>query len=61
MISVCEKLIHGSFKVPRIRVGKQQMIETLINDEALLLAKYLRDEQKRWMPRVMTDRLEETQ
>ena len=38
--------------VPRIRVGKRQTIETLINEEALLLAKYLRDERKTWTPRI---------
>jgi CRISPR-associated protein Cas1 len=38
--------------VPRIKVGKRQRIETLINEEALLLAKYLRNEKKDWIPRV---------
>jgi hypothetical protein len=33
-------------EVPRIRFGKSQEIETLIDREALLLAKYLRDEIK---------------
>jgi hypothetical protein len=28
------------------RIGKRQTIETLINEEALLLAKFLRDEWK---------------
>ena len=35
-----------------IKVGKRQTIETLINEEALLLAKNLRDEKKEWYPRV---------
>lgn len=30
-------------KVPRIRVGRNQEIETLITEEAQLLAKYIRD------------------
>jgi len=38
--------------IPLIRHGKRQRIETLINEEALLLAKYLRDERKTWSPRV---------
>ena len=38
-------------EIPRIRVGKQQTIETLINEEALLLAKFLRNERKTWLPR----------
>jgi len=39
-------------EVPRIRIGKKQTIETLINEEALLLAKYLRNERKEWNPRL---------
>ena len=38
--------------IPLIRHGKRQRIETLINEEALLLAKYLRDERKEWTPRI---------
>jgi hypothetical protein len=33
-------------------MGEQQEIETLINEEALLLAKYLRHEKKEWTPRI---------
>jgi len=33
-------------------VGKRQKLETLIDEEALLLAKYLRDEKKDWVPRI---------
>ncbi len=39
-------------EIPRIKVGKKQEIETLINEEAMLLAKYLRDERKSWVPRI---------
>ena len=39
--------------VPRIRNGKEQEIETLIGEEALLLAKYLRNEVSCWVPRVV--------
>ena len=38
--------------IPLIRHGKRQRIETLINEEALLLAKYIRGEVKTWIPRV---------
>jgi hypothetical protein len=41
-------------QVPRIRVGNQQTLETLINGEALLFAKYLRQERKQWKPRTIT-------
>jgi len=38
--------------IPRIMHGERQSVETLINEEALLLAKYLRDENGTWIPRV---------
>jgi len=37
-------------EIPRMRIGKKQTIETLINEEALLLVKFLRDELKIWRP-----------
>jgi CRISPR-associated protein Cas1 len=40
--------------ISRIKVGKKQEIETLIAEEALLFAKYLRDEIKEWNPRIVT-------
>lgn len=40
-----------SFQCRSIRVGKRQTIETLINEEALLFAKFLRNEQEKWTPR----------
>jgi len=39
--------------IPRIKVGKRQEIETLINEEAYLFAKYLRKERKEWIPRIV--------
>ena len=41
-----------SSEVPRMNVGKRQTIETLINEEALLLSKFFRSETKSWSPRV---------
>lgn len=38
--------------IPRIRVGNRQTIETLISEEVLLLAKFLRAELEKWIPRV---------
>jgi hypothetical protein len=40
-------------EVPTIRHGLKQTLETLINEEAFLLAKYLRDETKTWTPRII--------
>jgi CRISP-associated protein Cas1 len=39
-------------EIPRIRVGARQEIETLINEEAFLFAKYLRGERATWIPRI---------
>jgi len=38
--------------IPRIRVGKRQTLETLINEEALLFAKFIRKEHQKWIPRI---------
>ena len=35
-----------------MRIGKKQTIETLINEEALLFAKYLRHERETWKPSI---------
>ena len=51
MLKLLNKYLEGMVEVPRIRIGRKQTIETLINEEALLLAKYLREEQKTWTPR----------
>jgi len=39
-------------EIPRIRRGQKQKMETLINEEALLFAKYLRGERETWIPRI---------
>ena len=39
-------------EVKRIRNGEHQTLETLINEEALLFAKYLRGEIRSWEPRI---------
>jgi hypothetical protein len=46
------KFFESDIAVPRMQIGKQQTIETLINEEALLLAKYLRNEGENWSPRI---------
>ena len=43
-------LFESFVEIPSIKVGNRQTIETLINEESLLLAKYLRDEV--WNPRI---------
>jgi CRISPR-associated protein Cas1 len=39
-------------RIPRIGHGNRSSIETLINEETSLLAKYIRNEQKSWIPRI---------
>jgi CRISPR/Cas system-associated endonuclease Cas1 len=47
------KYFTSTVEVPRIRRGRRQEIETLISEEALLFAKYLRNERESWNPRVV--------
>jgi len=39
-------------EIPKIRVGKGQIVETQINEGALLLGAFMRDERETWMPRI---------
>jgi hypothetical protein len=39
-------------EVPRIRHGSRQTVDTLINEEAYLFAKFLRNERETWVPRI---------
>jgi hypothetical protein len=39
-------------EIQRIKHGKRQILNTLISEEALLLAKFLRNERKEWTPRL---------
>jgi hypothetical protein len=45
------KFFQRKIDIPRIKHGQKQTIETLINEEALLFAKYLRGQRKIWFPR----------
>ena len=49
-----DSLFNSYVEIPRIRTGKRQEFETLISEEALLLAKYLRHEKPSWIPRLPT-------
>ena len=37
---------------PRMVVGNKQAIETLINEEALLLTNFLRIDRRTWIPKI---------
>ena len=39
-------------EIPRMRHGSRQTVDTLINEEAYLLAKFLRNEKETWIPRI---------
>ena len=52
MMRELDEFLLSRVKIPVIRHGKSQAIETLISEEALLLAKYLRNEFKTWNPRI---------
>ena len=41
-------------EIPRMRHGSKQTLDTLINEEAFLLARYLRNEKQTWIPRLAT-------
>jgi CRISPR-associated protein Cas1 len=53
MMKELQDYMESMIEVPLIRHGKRQRLETLINEEALLLAKYLRNEIDYWIPRLV--------
>jgi len=53
LIKTLSKYFETKVDIPRIRKGKQQRLETLINEEASLLAQYLRGQKDTWTPRML--------
>jgi len=47
-----EILFESTVEVPRIKVGKKQRIQTLISEEALVFAKFIRNEKQVFNPRI---------
>jgi CRISPR-associated endonuclease Cas1 len=45
-------IFESSVDIPRIKHGNRQTLDTLISEEVLLFAKYLRNERKEWIPRL---------
>jgi CRISPR-associated protein Cas1 len=45
-------LFNRKVRIPRIKHGEKQTLDTLICEEALLLAKFLREERNSWVPRI---------
>ena len=52
MMRELDKFFLTRVEIPAMRYGKSQTIDTLINEEALLLAKFVREEKKNWTPRI---------
>ena len=52
LVEDLNKLFERKVEIPRIKHGKRQTLDTLICEEALLLAKYLRGERDCWVPRL---------
>ena len=50
-VKALNQYFQSKVSMPRVRMGEQQKIETLINKEALLFAQYLRTEKQTWIPR----------
>lgn len=46
------EFFETTIDIPRIRHGKRQSIETLINEESQQLARYIRNETDSWVPRI---------
>lgn len=44
---------ESTIEIQRVRHGNKQIIETLINEDAMLFAEYLRDEKPTWHPRIV--------
>jgi len=49
-----KQLFEKTVEIPRMRHGSKQTLDTLINEEAYLLAQYLRNEKQSWTPRLAT-------
>ena len=52
MMKELNEFFQSKVEIPAMRHGKSQAIETLINEEAMLLAKHLRNEIAQWSPRI---------
>jgi hypothetical protein len=53
LLDQLNRFFESMVEVKRIRNGGHQTVETQINEEAQLFAKYLRGEMKKWIPRIL--------
>jgi CRISPR-associated protein Cas1 len=54
MMNRLNSFFESTVEIPRVRHGNKQTLETLINEEAFLFAKYLRNETTKWTPRIVS-------
>jgi len=52
-MALLDDFFDSMINVPRVKHGNRQSISSLINEETLLLGKYLRNEEKIWIPRIL--------
>jgi hypothetical protein len=52
MMGKLDEFFQSRVEIPAMRHGRSQAIETLISEESLILAKYLRNEKTGWTPRI---------
>lgn len=57
-MALLDDFFESTVKVSRLKYGDKQSINSLINEEITLLGKYLRDEKKKWHPRIPRARRE---
>jgi len=53
MMNKLNSFFESMVEIPRVKHGNKQTLETLINEEAMLFARYLRDEKPNWHPRIV--------
>jgi CRISPR-associated protein Cas1 len=54
MMRKLNSFFESIIEIPRVKHGNRQTVETLINEEALLFAMFLRNERQSWKPRMPT-------
>lgn len=51
-VMALNQYFQSKIRMPRVRIGEQQEIETLISEEALEFARFLRNECQNWIPKI---------
>lgn len=52
LVNGLNRYFEKRVEIPRIKRGKKQELETLMNEEALPFAMFLRSEKQTWRPRI---------